>query len=645
MENLKTQLTSNWRASFKGLIPILVSLVLFLVLFAMDHFGLGWLDTLKLRGLAYAIVFLPVGFPVLKSAAKELGKGEIFNEYFLMTLAAVGAFYMGEYPEAVAVMLFYSVGEFFQEKGIGKAQRDIRALVELSPKKVVVLRGEKRMDCSPEDVCPKDIIEVAAGGRVPLDGILLDGAAHFDTSALTGESMPRLIEKNETVQAGMMTLESCIRLCVTKSYAESAVSRILEMVNNAASRKAPAELFIRRFARIYTPIVIVLAFIIGLVPPIVLGFNEHFSMYLNRALVFLVVSCPCALVISIPLGYFCGIGIASKRGILFKGGNYLHAVTKLDTVMFDKTGTLTKGQFEVETIWTEVGVSKSELLTMVAGVESHSAHPLAKAIVRKALENGMKLKKVETMKEFGGFGAKAKVEGRSVLVGNERLMASEKVKGYIEKTGIGSTAVFCAVDGQLWGRILLSDVLKDDSKQAVVDLKQYGIKKIGILSGDKTAIVGRFARELGVDEFRGDLMPEEKVEYIRQMLKTHHVAFVGDGINDAPALALSNVGIAMGGVGSGVAVEAADIVIQSDYPSKVAEAIKIGQVTHRVVKNNILLAIGMKFLVLGLGAFGLVGLWWAVFADTGVALLCVVNVFTIQKFYVSLLSRKRSDLS
>jgi Cd2+/Zn2+-exporting ATPase len=645
METSKAQLDENRRKNLNELMPVIVSLVLFLILYVLDHFEPGWSAMAKCRGVAYAVAFLPVGLPVVINAVKEICKGEIFNEYFLMTLAAVGAFYIGEYPEAVAVMLFYSVGEFFQERAVGKAQRDIRALVELSPKKVVVLKGAERIECSPENVLPEEIVEVPAGGRVPLDGILLDSPAHFDTSALTGESMPRLIEKDGAVQAGMMTLSSCIRLRVTKIYAESAISRIMEMVRNAASRKAPAELFIRRFARVYTPIVILLAVIIALLPPLLLGFDTYFNMYLNRALVFLVVSCPCALVISIPLGYFSGIGIASKRGILFKGGNYLDAVTKLNVVMFDKTGTLTKGQFEVGSVCTEAGISSIELLKIVAAVESHSTHPLAKAIVRKALEEGLELKSVETMEEIGGFGVKAQVEGQSVLVGNERFMTAEKVKG--DNTGgeTGSTAVFCAVDGQLWGYILLSDVLKDDAKRAVMDLKQLGMERVGILSGDKTSIVARLAGQLGVDEYQGDLMPEGKVEYIRKMLQGNHVAFVGDGINDAPVLALSNVGIAMGGAGSDAAVETADIVVQGDCPSKVAEALKIGQVTHRVVKSNILLAISVKLLVLALGALGLVGLWWAVFADTGVALLCVINVFTIQKLYTSLSLKKSSEQS
>lgn len=640
MGKSNTHLGTKSGNGLRELMLMALSLFMLITLLIIDKFSGDWESRVAVRAMAYGAAFIPVGLPIIVHALKEIAKGEIFNEYLLMTLAAVGAFYIGEYPEAVAVMLLYSIGEFFQERAVGKAQRDIEALINLTPKKVVVWRDGKRVESTPEVVLPGEMIEVSAGGRVPLDGILLERKALFDTSALTGESLPRTIEENGTVQAGMMTKESAIHLRVTKKYSDSAIARILDMVRDAASRKAPAELFIRRFARIYTPIVIALAVLIATVPPLLLGFAAHFDMFLNRALVFLVVSCPCALVISIPLGYFCGIGIASKRGILFKGGNYLDAVTKLDAVMFDKTGTLTQGQFEVERIHAEAGISEIELLAVMAGAESHSTHPLAKAIVEKALAAGAEMKNVEAVNEVGGMGIRAKMDGHELLVGNKRLMVSEKIRENWDAEDEDDTVVFCAADGRLLGSVFLRDVPKEDAQRAVKALKRLGMKTVGILSGDKTNIVAHLAEQLGVDDYRGDLMPEGKVDCIRQMLGSRRVAFVGDGINDAPVLALSNVGIAMGGAGSDATVETADIVIQGDQPSKVAEAIKIGQITQRVVKNNIIWAIGVKLLVLFFGAIGLVGLWWAVFADTGVALICVANVFTIQKIYSSFLLKK-----
>lgn len=607
-----------------------VSLLLLLALTAADYSGAFGNSHAFLRMALYLVAFLPVGMPVVANAVKEVVARDVFNEYLLMTLAALGAFYLGEYPEAVGIMLFYSVGELFQDRAERKVRNDIRALVDLRPVRVMVVKKEGRIMCKPENVMPGDVIEVPAGGRVALDGVLLNNSALFDTSALTGESMPRIVEEGECVSAGMISTDRSVCVRVEKEYKDSALSKILSMVQEASSHKAGTELFIRRFARIYTPVVMALSVLVVAVPALLSGFNEAFDIYLGRALVFLVVACPCALVISIPLGYFSGIGIASARGILFKGGNCLDAVRNLYAVLFDKTGTLTNGHFLVERVCVKGELADGEFLSLMAGVESHSTHPLAKAIVAKAVKDGLQLKKVDSVEEVRGMGMKAKVDGRMVLAGHARFMASNGVQGDFAGEESTGTVVYGAVDGRLQGSLLLDDRPKEDASLAITSLKELGIKKVGVLSGDKTEIVARLARQLGVDEYRGDLLPEEKMDCLRMMLEKGRVAFVGDGINDAPVLALSTVGFAMGSAGSDAAVETADVVIQSDRPSKVAEAVKIGRITHRVVWCNIVFAIGVKVLIMLLGFLGIAGLWSAVLSDTGVALLCAMNVFVIQ---------------
>ena len=585
----------------------------------------------------YIVAYLPVGIPVMKEAWESIREKDYFSEFTLMIIATLGAFYIGEYPEGVAVMLFYTVGELFQGKAVDKAKRNIGALLDVRPEKALVLREGNLVIESPKKIKVGEIIEIKAGERVPLDGIMQNEVAAFNTAALTGESVPHNIRKGEEVLAGMIVTDKVIRLEVTRPFDKSALARILELVQNASERKAPAELFIRKFARVYTPIVIGLAVLIVLLPfiysLITPQFLFTFNDWLYRALVFLVISCPCALVVSIPLGYFGGIGAASRLGILFKGGNYLDAVTKINTVVFDKTGTLTKGTFEVQSCNCESGVSEEELIRMIASVESSSTHPIAKAVVNYAGRRDIELSSVTDSKEYAGLGLEAAVNGIQVLAGNGRLLSKFQIEYPPELLSITDTIVVCAIGNKYAGYLLLSDSLKEDAKIAIQNLKALGIQNIQILSGDKQSIVSNFAEKLGISEAYGDLLPDGKVKHLEELRQhtENQVAFVGDGMNDAPVLALSNVGIAMGGLGSDAAIETADVVIQTDQPSKVAEAIKVGKLTRRIVWQNISLAFGVKLLVLILGAGGLATLWEAVFADVGVALIAIMNAVRIQK--------------
>ena len=585
----------------------------------------------------YIVAYLPVGIPVMKEAWESIREKDYFSEFTLMIIATLGAFYIGEYPEGVAVMLFYTVGELFQDKAVDKAKRNIGALLDVRPEKALVLREGNLVIESPKKIKVGEIIEIKAGERVPLDGTMQNEVAAFNTAALTGESVPRNIRKGEEVLAGMIVTDKVIRLEVTRPFDKSALARILELVQNASERKAPAELFIRKFARIYTPIVIALAVLIVLCPfvyslinpPFVFAFND----WLYRALVFLVISCPCALVVSIPLGYFGGIGAASRLGILFKGGNYLDAITKINTVVFDKTGTLTKGTFEVQACKSAGEVSEEELVKLVASVESDSTHPIAKAVVNYAKEQNIECVAVTGTKEFAGYGLEATIDGAMVLVGNCRLLSKFDISYPKELLEITDTIVVCAVGNRYAGYLLLADALKEDAKVAIDNLKALNIENIQILSGDKQSIVTNFAEKLGISKAYGDLLPDGKVKHLEELRKNeaNQIAFVGDGMNDAPVLALSHVGIAMGGLGSDAAIETADVVIQTDQPSKVAEAIKVGKLTRRIIWQNASLAFGVKLLVLILGAGGLATLWEAVFADVGVALLAIMNAVRIQK--------------
>lgn len=588
--------------------------------FARPAIQFGW----------FLLGFLPVGFPVMREAVEGIMQREWFNEFSLMTLASVGAFYIGEYPEALAVMLLYTLGEMLQDKAVGKATRDIRRLLDVRPERVEVYREGAFRTVSPREVKVGELIEVRSGERVPLDGTLQNPHAVFDTSALTGESMPRHMQQGDDVLAGMIAGGQAVRLLVTKPYEQSTLARILNLVQDATERKAPAELFIRRFARVYTPVVMILALLIVLLPAVVsavhAGFDYVFEDWLYRGLVFLVISCPCALVISIPLGYFGGIGVASRMGILFKGSNYLDAITRVNTVVFDKTGTLTTGSFQVTSMQAS-GIQEEELLRLLISVEKKSTHPVAQAIVRYAAGRGAEPVEVTALSEQAGYGLEAEVEQHKLLVGNIRLLGERGVSVPDGLANSVSTVVACAVDGCYAGCLLLSDTLKEDSKDAVKALKALKIDNIQMLSGDKQEIVDTFAAELGIEKAYGDLLPEGKAAYMERLnsIPDASVAFVGDGMNDAPVLALSDVGIAMGGLGSDAAIESADVVIQTDQPLRVATAISIGRATRKIVMQNIVAAIGVKVLVLLAGTLGFATLWAAVFADVGVALLVVLN--------------------
>ena len=629
IEKKESIFAEYWKVglSFILLISGIIMNALELPFFREGYFSLIW----------YVVAYLPVGLPVMKEAWESMKDKDYFSEFTLMFVATLGAFYIGEYPEGVAVMLFYSVGELFQEKAVDKAKRNIGALLDVRPEEAAVVRDERVVIENPQSVKVGETIEIKTGGRVPLDGMMLNEVAAFNTAALTGESVPRSIRMGEEVLAGMIVTDKVIRIKVIRPFDKSALARILELVQNASERKAPAELFIRKFARVYTPIVIGLAVLIVLLPfiysLITPQFLFTFNDWLYRALVFLVISCPCALVVSIPLGYFGGIGAASRLGILFKGGNYLDAVTKINTVVFDKTGTLTKGTFEVQFCNCESGVSEEELIRMIASVESSSTHPIAKAVVNYAGQRDIELSSVTDSKEYAGLGLEAAVNGIQVLAGNGRLLSKYQIEYPPELLSITDTIVICAIGNKYAGYLLLSDSLKEDARIAIQNLKALGIQNIQILSGDKQSIVSNFAEKLGISEAYGDLLPDGKVKHLEELRQhtENQVAFVGDGMNDAPVLALSNVGIAMGGLGSDAAIETADVVIQTDQPSKVAEAIKVGKLTRRIVWQNISLAFGVKLLVLILGAGGLATLWEAVFADVGVALIAIMNAVRIQK--------------
>lgn len=641
-------------------LPAAVSLLMLLAGITMNYFGV-----FSLRGTAfvwYAIAYLPVGWPVLKEAVHGLRHKEFFNEFTLMGIATIGAFCIGEYPEGVAVMLFYSIGEQFQEQAVSRARRHIRALLDIRPETATVLRGRQPVEVHPQQVAVGEVIEVKTGERVPLDGKLESPQAAFNTAALTGESVPRTIRQGESVLAGMIATDRVVQLRVDKPYNESALSRILAMVQDAAERKAPVELFIRRFSRIYTPVVVALALLIVLVPFVYSLIEPSFSFLFNdwfyRALVFLVISCPCALVVSIPLGYFGGIGAASRAGILFKGGNYLDAITKVNTVVFDKTGTLTRGVFEVRRVESVLPGGEEELLSYVAAAEEKSNHPVARAIMRYASCSGEKYFAPTSygttpvgannyspnpatqlppsqVEEIAGNGLRACINGKEVLVGNGQLLRQSGVSYPHELDEIADTTIFCAVNRQYAGYLVLADEPKPDAARAIAELKRLKIDNIQILSGDKQEIVTNLAEKLGVPLAYGDLLPEGKVKHMEALKSNpaHCVAFVGDGINDAPVLALSDVGIAMGGLGSDAAIETADVVIQTDQPSKIATAIRIGRATRRIVWQNISLAFGVKLIVLLLGAGGMATLWEAVFADVGVALIAILNAIRIQKSY------------
>jgi len=581
--------------------------------------------------ILYLISYILSGGKVIIKAVKNITKGRVFDENFLMSIATVGAFGTGQYPEGAAVMLFYQIGELLQSMAVDKSRRSIKSLMDIRPDYANLKVGTDTKKVSPDTVNIGDIIIVKPGEKVPLDGIVIEGTSMVDTSALTGESIPREIEAGNDILSGFINKNGLLTIKVTKEFGQSTVSKILSLVENAASKKAPTENFITKFARLYTPAVTFGALIIAVVPPLILP-GAVFSDWIYRALVFLVVSCPCALVVSIPLGFFGGIGGASKVGILIKGSNYLEALNNVDTVVFDKTGTLTKGVFKVTKISPKNNVSEAELLEYAAIAESFSNHPIAISIL-KAYGKEVKKDEMEGYSEISGQGVKVKVSGKEILVGNAKLMVSENIS--YEKSDLIGTIVHLAIDKKYAGFILISDEIKEDSGKAIKLLRKIGIKKIVMLTGDSRAAGEKIGKDLGIDKVYSELLPQDKVEKLEELSceksKSGKLIFVGDGINDAPVLARADVGVAMGGLGSDAAIEAADIVLMTDEPIKLYSAVKIAKRTKLIVMQNIIFALGVKFAVLILAAVGLASMWAAVFADVGVALLAVINSLRAMK--------------
>ena len=616
-------------AAWKAYLPVIATGILFLVGIFLDFLLKPAFFTGTTRLVWYIAAYLPVALPAFKHAGSAMAKKDFFNEFTLMIVATLGAFFIGEYPEGVAVMLFYTVGELFQESAVLKARKNIKTLLDVRPDKATVLRNGIAFTLAPEAVSIGETIQAKAGEKIPLDGVLLSPKGSFNTSALTGESVPRTLREGETVLAGMVNLNHVVEIKVEKKYADSSLARVLEMVQEATSRKAKTELFIRSFARVYTPIVFALALAITVIPSFVVP-DYVFADWLYRALVFLVISCPCALVVSIPLSYFGGIGAASRNGILFKGANYLDMIAKANTVVIDKTGTLTEGVFEVQEV-KSIYPEKEKMAGYVAALESKSNHPIARAILEHSPNLVPSNYSVEDVKEIAGHGMKGLVNGHAVLAGNSKLMKMHDVEYDREVDEIKETVVLVAIDNQYAGYLVIADQVKADSKSAIRRLKRLGVHTTVMLSGDKSSIVQEVAGKLGIDQAYGDLLPGDKVKHIEELKKnpSNVVAFAGDGINDAPALALSDVGIAMGGMGSDAAIEVADVVIQTDQPSKIASAIQVARSTRVIVIQNIVFALGVKFLIMLLGAFGVATMWEAVFADVGVSLIAILNAVRI----------------
>jgi Cd2+/Zn2+-exporting ATPase len=615
-------------SNFKTYIPAIFSFVLLIIGIALDYFDASFFKD-WLRIILYLVAYIPVGFPVLKEGWKSIKNGDFFTEFFLMSIATIGAFIIGEYPEGVAVMLFYAVGELFQNAAVTRAKSNIKALLDVRPNEALVFRNNDYNSVNPETVEIGEKVQVRVGEKVPLDGILLSKKGSFNTAALTGESKPDTIAKGEKVFAGSINMDGVIEIETTKEFKDSSIARILDMVQNATARKSKTELFIRQFARIYTPIVVFSAIAVTFLPYFFVD-DYIFRDWLYRALIFLVISCPCALVISIPLGYFGGLGAASKNGILFKGASFLDAMTKINTLVMDKTGTMTKGVFKIKEV-KSIGWEEKEFMKYLIAMEEQSTHPIAKAILEYKDEGiGYKASEVS---EIAGKGLKGIVNGKIVLVGNKALMVSNNIKVLKETENIVESIVLVSIDNSFTGYVVIADELKEDAKETITALHKVGINNLIMLSGDKDSITQQVAKELGIDWAKGGLLPEDKLKEVERLKQNSNnkIAFIGDGINDAPVLAASNVGIAMGGLGSDVAIETADVIIQTDQPSKVVKAIKISRSTRKIVLQNIVLAFGVKVIVLILGAGGLATMWEAVFADVGVALLAILNAVRLQK--------------
>ncbi len=610
-------------------IKIIISAILF-VLALVIPFSNEWIN----NGL-FIISYLVVGCEILKKAVRNIFRGKVFDENFLMAVATIGAFAIGEFPEAVAVMLFYQVGELFQSYAVDKSRKSISSLMDIRPDYANIEKDGKIEKVDPDEVKIGDIIIVKTGEKIPLDGVVVEGTSSLDTMALTGESVPRVVKTEDEVLSGCINKDGLLKIRVTKEFGESTVSKILDLVENASSKKSKSENFITKFAKYYTPTVVIIAVLLAFIPPIILKDFNTFSVWLYRALSFLVVSCPCALVISIPLSFFGGIGGASKMGILIKGSNYLEALANTETVVFDKTGTLTEGIFEVQDIYAE-GIEKDELLRIVAHAENYSNHPIAKS-VKKAYNKEIDENIIKNPQELSGKGIWARIDEKDILVGNEKLMLEEKID--FKKCDEVGTILYVAIDKKYVGYVLIADKIKQDSSKTIRELKAMNIKETVMLTGDKKEVGEYVAKKLNMDKVYTELLPDGKVEKVEELLKQKSekgkLVFVGDGINDAPVLTISDIGVAMGGLGSDAAIEAADIVIMTDETSKISKAINLSKKTMRIVRENIIFAIFVKIAVLVLTAFGASTMWEAVFADVGVSVIAIINalrMLNIKKF-------------
>ena len=606
----------------KQLIRIIIAFILMIISMFLK------LDNIIINNISYLIAYIIVGYNIVLKALRNILRGKVFDENFLMTIATIGAFFIGEFPEAVAVMLFYQIGELFQSYAVDKSRKSVANLMDIRPDYANVYRDEEIEKVDPNEVNIGEIILIKPGEKIPLDGIVIEGTSMLNTLALTGESVPRNINVNDEVLSGCINSEGILKVKVTKKFGESTVSKILDLVENASSRKSKSENFISKFARYYTPIVVIVAVILAIIPPIIIK-DATFNDWIYRALSFLVVSCPCALVISIPLSFFGGIGASSKIGVLVKGSNYLEALANTEIVVCDKTGTLTEGIFKVQKI-DAIGYSDEDLLRYTAYAENFSNHPIALSI-KESYGKDINEKLISETKEFKGMGVIAKVDSKDILVGNEKLMRENNIK-FKKSEEIGTT-IYVAINNVFAGSITISDKIKEDSYKAIKLFKNNNVKNVVMLTGDKESISKEVAKELNIDNYYSELLPQDKVKIVEKLMKEKSsngkLIFIGDGINDAPVLALSDIGVAMGGLGSDAAIEAADVVIMTDEPSKIASAIKISKKTMTIVKENIVFAITVKILVLILSALGIATMWAAVFADVGVSILAIINALRI----------------
>lgn len=610
------------RKMSKQLIKIIISLLLVVISLLLKF------DTELYSNILYVIAYIIVGYDIVLKAVRNIFKGKVFDENFLMTVATIGAFCIGEFPEAVAVMLFYQIGELFQSYAVDRSRKSVASLMDIRPDYANVYREDEIERVDPDEVNIGEIILVKPGEKIPLDGIVVDGESMLNTQALTGESVPRKVTVNDEVLSGCINNDGILKIKVSKEFEESTVSKILDLVENASSRKSKSENFISKFAKYYTPIVVIVSVALAVIPPLVIK-EALFSDWLYRALSFLVVSCPCALVISIPLSFFGGIGAASKIGVLIKGSNYLEALASAEIVVCDKTGTLTEGVFKVQKI-KAIGYSDDELLRYAAYAEGFSNHPISISL-KQAYNKEINEKLVTETQEISGKGVLAKVDGKMVLVGNEKIMKEYNIK--FQKSEETGTIVYVAINDEFAGTILIADKIKEDSYKAVKLFKNNNVKKVVMLTGDRDNISESVANELNLDEYHAELLPQDKVSWVEKLMTQKSsggkLIFVGDGINDAPVLALSDIGVAMGGLGSDAAIEVADVVIMTDEPSKIANSVQISKKTMRIVKQNIVFAIAVKIGVLILSAFGVSTMWEAVFADVGVSVLAIVNALRV----------------